>query len=28
MPIPPTLEQPVHKLDELKKIKLNLKHHN
>ncbi|MDR6734478.1 alpha-glucuronidase [Sphingobacterium sp. 2149] len=28
MPIPPTLEQPVHRLDELKKIKLNLKHHN
>ncbi len=28
MPIPPTLEQPVHRLNELKKIKLNLKHHN
>ncbi|WP_286592126.1 alpha-glucuronidase [Sphingobacterium sp. N143] len=28
MPIPVTLERPIHDLDELKKIKLELKHHN
>ena len=28
MPIPYEIERPVHELDDLKKIKLNLKHHN
>ncbi|WP_300669911.1 alpha-glucuronidase [Soonwooa sp.] len=28
MPIPDDVEKPIHKLDDLKKIKLNLKHHN
>ncbi len=28
MPIPYDIERPVHELDELKKIRLNLKHHN
>ncbi|WP_423129777.1 alpha-glucuronidase family glycosyl hydrolase [Gaoshiqia sp. Z1-71] len=27
-PIPPDLDRPVHQLDELKKLKFNLKHHN
>ena len=28
MPIPYEIERPVHELDELKKIKLDMKHHN
>jgi len=28
MPIPYDIERPVHELDELKQIRLNLKHHN
>ena len=28
MPIPYELERPIHELEELKKIKLNMKHHN
>lgn len=28
LPIPPSVEKPIHELDDLKKIKLDLKHHN
>jgi alpha-glucuronidase len=28
MPIPYEIERPVHELDDLKKIKLDMKHHN
>ena len=28
MPIPYDIERPIHELEELKKIKLDLKHHN
>ena len=27
-PIPYTIERPVHELDDLKKVKLDMKHHN